>query len=93
MFRLAVAVIEGEESRIRESLEGTEGRSGGGRTQNGRRKRRGQKNRSRSHGIEDSRTDGQSRPLAVRIKRHKDGGTVIFSDPEGLWQRINDQDI
>ena len=31
MFRLAVAVIEGEESRIRESLEGTEGRSGGGR--------------------------------------------------------------
>ena len=26
MFRLAVAVIEGEESRIRESLEGMEGR-------------------------------------------------------------------
>ena len=45
----------------------------------------GQKNRSRSHGIGDVRTDGQSRPLAVRIKRHKDGRTVIFSDPEGLW--------
>ena len=26
MFRLAVAVIEGEESRIKESLEGMEGR-------------------------------------------------------------------
>ena len=45
----------------------------------------GQKNRSRSHGIGDVKTDGQSRPLAVRIKRHKDGRTVIFSDPEGLW--------
>ena len=29
MFRLAVAVIEGEESRIRESLEGEEGEGGG----------------------------------------------------------------
>ena len=35
MFRLAVAVIEGEESRIRESLEVEEGR-GRCRTQNGR---------------------------------------------------------
>ena len=35
MFRLAVAVIEGEESRIRESLEGMEGRRRC-RTKNGR---------------------------------------------------------
>ena len=65
-----------------------EGRGGGGAGPRMREKEKrvgGQKNRSRSHGIEDSRTDGQSRPLAVRIKRHKDCGTVIFSDPEGLW--------
>ena len=85
MFRLAVAVIEGEESRIRESLEGEEGEVQDQEWEKRRRKRRGQKNRSRSHGIGDSRTDGQSRPLAVRIKRHKDGRTVIFSDPEVLW--------
>ena len=86
MFRLAVAVIEGEESRIRESLEGEEGRGGAVPRMGEKEKRvRGQKNRSRSHGIGDVRTDGQSRPLAVRIKRHKDGRTVIFSDPEGLW--------
>ena len=42
MFRLAVAVIEGEESRIRESLEVMEGRRG---TQNGRK------------GEEDKRTE------------------------------------
>ena len=82
MFRLAVAVIEGEESRIRESLEGEDGEVQDPEWEKGR---RGQKNRSRSHGIGDGRTDGQSRPLAVRIKRHKDGRTVIFSDPEGLW--------
>ena len=87
MFRLAVAVIEGEESRIRESLEGEEGRGGGAGPRMGEKEKRvgGQKNRSRSHGIGDVRTEGQSRPLAVRIKRHKDGRTVIFSDPEGLW--------
>ena len=36
MFRLAVAVIEGEESRIRESLEGVEGGGGRCRTKNER---------------------------------------------------------
>ena len=74
MFRLAVAVIEGEESRIRESLEGEEGEGGGGgQDQEWEKRRRGQKNRSRSHGIGDVRTDGQSRPLAVRIKRQTQG--------------------
>ena len=70
MFRLAVAVIKGEESRIRESLEGEEGEV---QDQEWEKRRRGQKNRSRSHGIGDVRTDGQSRPLAVRIKRQTQG--------------------
>ena len=48
MFRLAVAVIEGEESRIRESLEGEEGEV---QDQEWEKRRRGQKNRSRSHGL------------------------------------------
>ena len=75
MFRLAVAVIEGEESRIRESLEGEEGRGGGAGPRMREKEKRvgGQKNRSRSHGIGDVRTDGQSRPLAVRIKRQTQG--------------------
>ena len=45
MFRLAVAVIEGEESRIRESLEGVEGEGGRCRTKNERK------------GEEDKRTE------------------------------------
>ena len=73
MFRLAVAVIEGEESRIRESLEGGGGGGAGPRMREKEKRVGGQKNRSRSHGIGDSRTDGQSRPLAVRTKRQTQG--------------------
>ena len=53
MSRLAVAVIEGEESRIRESLEGEEGEGGGAEPRMGEKEKRvgGQKNRSRSHGL------------------------------------------
>ena len=45
MFRLAAAVIEGEESRIRESLEGVEGEGGRCRTQNGRKGEEGEEDK------------------------------------------------
>ena len=73
-------------------MKGWRGRGGGAGPRMREKEKRTKEQKPQSR-IGDSRTDGQSRPLAVRIKRHKDCGTVIFSDPRGFWQRINDQDI